>query len=270
MLKRSISLGISLVAILVFAATTWSASTIGDIAIFTEAVSWTDVGTANAAAQMIIDELKLTKNIEIMNDKAIGEFAKEKTDNDKLDIIITFGYFPVSLYKPGNGEANNSVGEKFLEAGNMFINTADYIFYVTQGGGANGDTGLKNMTDSTFDMWTDGNRCKPAADGKKYTPSLPGDFDAPRCFKTEQVESDKDWEVEVILGESGTNADPTVIRNKSYGGRVGIAFQAGGALPRGEVIIEMIDNWLSEKVKPESIEPAGKLPITWSEIKQNF
>ena len=133
MLKKSISFGISLFAIFVFVATTWPASTIGDIAIFTEAVSWTDVGTANAAAEMIIDELKLTKNIEIMNDKAIGEFAKEKTENDKLDIIITFRYFPVSLYKPGNGEPNDSVGEKFLEAGNMFINTADYIFYVTLG-----------------------------------------------------------------------------------------------------------------------------------------
>ena len=81
MLKKSISFGISLFAVFVFVATTWSA-TIGDIGIFTEAVSWTDVGTANAAAQMIIDELKLTKNIEIMNDKAMGEFAKEKTDDD--------------------------------------------------------------------------------------------------------------------------------------------------------------------------------------------
>ena len=272
MLKKSISFGVLLATVFVFSTVTWSASKqIGEVAIFTEAVGWTDVGTANAQTQIIINKLKITKKVEILNDKAIGEFATEKTKDDKVDIIITFGYFPVSLYTPGNGQANDSVGEKFLEAGNMFINTADYIFYVTQGGGANGDTGLKNMTDSTFDLWTDGSTTNPTEDGKKYTPSLIG-FTAPRCFKTEQVDADKDWEMEAVFGSNGaTHADPAVIRNKEYGGRVCIVFHvSNNAMPRGEVITEILNNWLSEKLGVESIEPADKLPITWSEIKSKF
>ena len=65
-------------------------------------------------------------------------FAKKRTGNTQLDIIITFGYFPVSLYEPGNTQKEESIAEKFLEGGDIFMNTADYIFYVTKGGGKNG------------------------------------------------------------------------------------------------------------------------------------
>ena len=191
MLKKSIIFAVLFALVFVFAGTTLAAE-IGEIAIFTESVGWTDVATANVQANIIINKTKITKKIEILNDKAIGEFAEEKTKDKKVDIIITFGYFPASLYTPGNGQADNSVGEKFLEAGNMFINTADYIFYVSAAN--NGDTGLKNMTDSIFDCWTDGTTTSPTEDGKKYTPSLI-QFTAPRCFKTEQVNADPDWEV---------------------------------------------------------------------------
>ncbi len=268
MLKKSINSGILLAAIFVFAATT-SASEIGEIALFTESVGWTDVATATAQANIIINKIKITNKIKTLSDNAIGEFAKEKTQDNKLDIIITFGYFPVSLYTPGNGQAENSVGEKFLEAGNMFINTADYIFYVTQGGGANGDTGLKNITDSNFDMWT-ANPNVPTDDGEKYTPSYTG-AGAPRSFKISQIEADPDWELEVAFGTDGADqADPAVIRNTEYDGRVCVVYQiSNNALPRGEVIAEILNNWLAEKLGVEAIEPAGKLPITWSEIKRS-
>jgi hypothetical protein len=48
-------------------------------------------------------------------------------------MMIIFGYFPVSLYTPGNAQADDSLGELFLEGGDMILNTADYIFYVTEG-----------------------------------------------------------------------------------------------------------------------------------------
>lgn len=255
----------------IFVQPSWSIQKMGSIAIFTEAVSWTDVGTANAEAQEIINNLKITRDIQIMGDKEIGEFAKKNTNDNDLDIIITFGYFPVSLYKPGNAEANGSVGEKFLEGGDMFLNTADYIFYVTQGGGTNGDQGLKNMTDSNFDMWTDNTRCSPTDDGKKYAPSIPAQYDAPRCFKTDQVGASKDWEVELALGSNGaTYIDPAIIHNKDYDGRVAIVFQAGGTLPRGEVIVEILDKWLSSKIKAQPVDPLDKLPITWGKIKRSL
>ena len=251
-----------------------SASKMGEIGIFTEATSWMDVASANSAAQIIKKKTKLIKKIEVYNDKDIGKFAEKRIDNDALDIIITFGYFPVSLYKPGNAEKEDSIAEKFLEGGNMFINTADYIFYVTEGGGANGADGLKTITDSTFDMWGDGNSSKPTADGKKYTPSLKP-APAVRPFKIDQIKADKNWEIEVVFGDNngggGSMADPIIIRNKEHNGRVCIALQTGGAHPRGEVIHEIIDNYVKNEIASAfSVDANSKLPATWGKIKKLY
>lgn len=255
----------------IFAVVPCFAATMGQIAIFTESVGWTDVGTANNAAQMIIDEVNVSKDIKILGDKDIAAFAEANTDDGQLDVIILFGYFPVNLYAPGNGEADDSIGELFLEGGNMILNTADYIFYVTQGGGANGDTGLKNMTDSNFDMWTDGNVNEPTADGEKYTPSYQG-HTAPRSFKVSQIEGNDEWELEVAFGMDGgeSNADPAIIRNVDYDGRVGIVMQVSAVTPKGEVFTEILNNWLPTVVKPDPVEPLEKLPVTWGDVKNSF
>ena len=76
---------------------------------------------------------------------------RETPQTINLISLSPLGTLPVSLYKPGNVEQEDSIAEKFLEGGDMFVNTADYIFYVTQGGGKNGDKGLKTITDSNFD-----------------------------------------------------------------------------------------------------------------------
>jgi hypothetical protein len=252
--------------------TTSQAEKMGQIAIFTEAVGWTDVATANAQAQIIIDGLKLTKDIQKLGDAAIGDWAKKNTKDGDTDVIIMFGYFPVSQYTPGNGQRDGSVGELFLEGGNMFLNSCDYIFYVTQGGGVNAATGLQNMTDTTFDCWTDGNTCKPTDDGKKYTPSLPASFSAPRCFRKTQIDANPDWSVEVAFGSNGAdNLDPAIIKNKVYGGRVGIVHQVSdNSMPRGKVMLEMLDNWLSKQVKGVAVDSAGKLSTAWGEIRLGF
>jgi len=267
-MKKIISLNTLLSLFFVFVTIPFAVSQMGDIAIFTEQVSWTDVATANAAAQKIQNELKITKNVEILGDNAIGNFAEEKTGDGKLDIIITFGWFPTSLYPAGNAKEDGSIGELFLEDGNMFINTADYIFYVSNPN--NGDTGLKNMTDSTFDMWTDGTTTKPTEEGEKYTPSVVS-FGAGRCFRGDQIDANEEWEIEAAFGSSGeVYVDPGVIHNVENDGRVAIVFQAGGTLPRAEVMIEMLDNWLSERVEVEAVEPSDKLSTTWGEIKKSF
>jgi hypothetical protein len=266
-MRRNTLLSVLSFTVFVLAATA-QASEMGEVAIFADAVSWTDVGTAKAAAQKIQSDLKLTRDIQILSDDAIGAFAEQNTDDGNLDIIITFGYFPVSLYTPGNVQRDDSVGELFLEGGDMFINTADYIFYVTQGGGVNAADGLMNMTDSSFDMWGDDLSTEATEDGEKYTPSLVGvTFVANRPFFIGQVEADPDWELEVAFGALGDKVDPGIIRNLTYDGRVGIVFQAGGTLPRAEVIIEMIDNFLAEKVEAQAVEPGDKLSSTWGEIK---
>jgi len=267
-MRRSVFLGLLL---LTFAVAPCF-SDMGQIAIFTEAVSWTDVGTANAVAQKIISDLKITRDIEILGDKAIGTFAEANTGDDDMDIIITFGYFPVSLYTPGNAERDGSVAELFLEDGNMFLNTADWIFYVTQGGGANGAAGLQNITDSTFTMDVpDGINNSPTDDGKKYTPSLPDSYSSNRVFKKNEIDANDEWELEVVFGDNGdNNADPAVIHNLDYDGRVAIVFQIPAVQPRAEVIIEVLDNWLSTKVQANPVEFLDKLSVTWGEVKHGL
>jgi len=254
-------LTIAIVA-LVFSTLSWAQ--IDKIALFTEQVSWTDVATAEAAADYIMSNVDSANDIAVYSEADIGTFAEDNTGDGDFDIIITFGWFPPSLYPAENAMPDDSVGEKFLESGDMLLNTADYIFYVSNPN--NGDTGLKNMTDSEFDMWTDGTTSKPTDAGTTYTPSVV-EFGAGRCFRSDQIDADADWEVEVAFGASddGINVDPAIIRNLTYGGRVAIAFQAGGELPRAEVITEMIENYVALNVTP--VEPKDKLATTWGGLK---
>ncbi|HGJ66644.1 TPA: hypothetical protein ENS27_14870 [bacterium] len=238
------------------------------IAIFYEQVGWIAADPAKKAGDAIVKGVtKGVNNIKVYNDADIGAFAKANTKDGDFDIIVTFGYFPVSLYKPGNAEKDGSLAENFLNGGDMILNTADYIFYVTQGGGANGDTGLKNITNSNFDCWTDGTTCKPTADGKKYAPSLPASFTAPRCLKKDQIQASTDWVVEMIFADNGANnMDPVIIRNKKTGGRVGIAFQvADDSQPRDKVLPEIIQNYIVANVT--AVKPAEKATATWGQIK---
>ena len=240
----------------------------GEIGIFNESVGWTNVALAKADTEKIL-KTKFARSIKVYNDKAIGNFAKKNTADNKLDIIITFGYFPVSLYKPGNVEQEDSIAEKFLEGGDMFVNTADYIFYVTKGGGKNAADGLKTITDSNFDCWgADADKFTPTADGKKYVPSLPADYNSPRPMKAAQIKADKNWEVEVAFGSAkdGSLLDPAVIKSTTHGGRFVVVRQTPLAAPdRGKVFSEIIDNYFGSAVAP--VDPVAKIATAWGNIK---
>lgn len=243
---------------------------IDKIGIFNERVGWTTTDVAKAVTEEILANVKAANEIVVLNDADIGAFATANTKDGNFDIIILFGDFASSLYTPGNAQADGSVGELFLEGGDMFFNTADYIFYVNNGAGANGDTGLKNMTDSNLDLWTDGNTSIPTAAGKSYAPSMPDSFNAPRAFRLDQVEADPDWELEIAFASNadGTTADPVIIRNKTYGGRIGIAFQVSDdTMPRGAVMSEIIQNYLAANTT--AVKPAEKITTTWGSVK-NF
>ena len=243
---------------------------LGDVAIFTEQSGWIAQGIAAAEGAKLKKLLKKPPNIEILTDKQIGKWAEDHTDNGVSDIIVTFGWFPTTLYPPGNQEPDDSVAEKFLEGGNIFLNTADYIFYVTQGGGANGEQGLKNMMDINADMWSGGTSIKPTNDGKKYTSSLKA-FTSERTFKEGQITDP--WEVEVAFGDNSAGfLDPAIVHDTETDGRIGIAFQEpnNGGLPRGEVLAEMIDNYLFEVLGAQAVDPNQKVATTWGHLKSGF
>ncbi|MBM3214189.1 hypothetical protein FJZ36_04660 [Candidatus Poribacteria bacterium] len=263
-MRKSILCAILGSAVLVGAA---SAKPIGDIGIYIAHVGWIGAGTAQAGADAIVKNQKLAPSAEIVAAKDIQGWVEKRSGNGKVNVIITFGGFPGSLYKSGNAQPDGSLAEKWLDDGNMFLNTADYIFYYSDGV-QNGDVGLKSITDSNFDQWTDGNANKPTKDGAKYTPSLKA-FSAPRSFKKSQIDNDKNWEIEVILADNGADfLDPVVIKHTKTGGRVAIAIQVSDdGQPRGAVLTEMLNNWLKEAVTPEAVQPQGKASVAWGQIK---
>ena len=217
---------------------------LGDVAIFSEATAWISKDDADIQRAIVFDNLKndvpAVGDVVYATDAEIGPWAEERIDDGKADILITFGWFPTTLYTPGNVQVDNSIAERFLYGGNIILNCADYAFYVTEGGGANGENGLKTIININADMWSDGTAITPTNDGKKYTPALV-DFTSHRTFKAAQIVDP--WSVEVKFGDNGAGFfDPGIIKLKDSSGRVGICMQnANGDLPRGQVLIEMID-----------------------------
>ena len=220
---------------------------LGDVAIFSEATSWISKDDADIQRAIVFDNLKndvpAVGDVVYATDAEIGPWAEERIDDGKADILITFGWFPTTLYTPGNVQVDDSIAERFLYGGNIILNCADYIFYVTEipeGGRVNEWYGLKNIININVDMWSDGTDITPTDDGKKYTPSLV-DFRSHRTFKATQIVDP--WSVEVKFGDNGAGFfDPGIIKLNDSSGRVGICMQnTNGDLPRGQVLIEMID-----------------------------
>ena len=76
------------------------AAPLGEVAIFTEQVGWIAQATAVSEGKELADLLKKPKDVVTLSDKEIGPWAEERTDNGLSDIIVTFGWFPTTLYTP--------------------------------------------------------------------------------------------------------------------------------------------------------------------------
>jgi len=171
---------------LAFASQLMAADIMGSIAVFNEKVGWIAAATAQQQTQILLDEIKLTQDIQVLGESDLVKWATANTDDGNLDVIILFGDCPGKFYAAGNGEPEDSVAEIFLEGGDMILNSGDYIFYINNGAGANGDAALKNITDSIFDCWTDGIVTAPTDDGKKIYPQY---SKIRYCPKKHQVKS---------------------------------------------------------------------------------
>ncbi len=231
---------------------------------------WIAQPTAKTEGEELAGLLKKPTDVVTLGENELKTWAEERTDNGFFDVIVLFGDFPATLYPAGNTEPNGSVAENFLEGGNIFLNTADYIFYVVNGAGTNAVGGLQNMMDINIDMWTGGTATKPSTDAEQYTPSMVA-FTSERAFRESQVVDP--WEVKVVFGDNGAGLfDPAIVHDTDTGGRTGIAFQEPNVptLPRGEVFAEMIDNYLAKVLGPAAVDPNQKATTTWGHIKTNF
>ena len=262
------------VVLLMVTCTVSSWAELGDIAIFSENTGWISKENADIQRAIVFDNVKndvpAVGDVVYATDAEIGPWAEERIDDGKADILIIFGWFPTTLYTPGNSQVDDSIAERFLYGGNIILNCADYAFYVTEGGGANGENGLKTIININADMWGGGTAITPTDDGKKYTPTLEA-FTSERPFKSEQIVDP--WSVEAIFGDNGdTFFDPGIIKLNDSSGRVGICMQEpnNGDLPRGQVLIEMID-FISQQadVQPVGtpVEAKGKVAVTWGDLK---
>ena len=138
-------------------------------------------------------------------------WAEARIDDGVADVLIIFGWFPTTLYTPGNSQEDDSIAETVSSTvENIILNCADYAFYVTEGGGANGENGLKTIININADMWGDGTQITPTAAGAEWTPTLE-DFVSARPFKEEQIVDP--WSVEAIFGDNGAGFfDPGIIK----------------------------------------------------------
>jgi len=240
---------------------------IGQMGVFYANVGWIGGAAAQAAGDQIVADQTSFDDAQVYDMGGIEDWVIANTEDGDVDCLVMFGYTPESIYAPGNGDDENSPLEMFLDDGNFVMNTADYIFYVTLGGGAKGENGVKTVMDANFDMWTDGNAISPTPLGEEHTPSL-DDFTSNRSFKVGQIEADAAWEVEAAFGEGPAGVDPVVLYNVDTGGRVGIWMQVSNdGLNRGDVGTEIFNSWVPTVLKPQSVDADGKVTTTWGELK---
>ena len=218
---------------------------------------------------------------EVGDDSPLAKWTVEHTDNGQQDVLIlACGTCPSGLYEFPNKDPDGSNVENFVEAGNVVINVADWIFYMSYEGGVrspnNGAQGAANVFD--IPGLSFGNRngaMKPTDLGKEFIPSMDA-FNSDRPWHVEQFKG-SDWDL-VIFGESDkNNADPAVAISKKPGkdgvGMIAAMWQA--AKPewpektdiRGIGVAEFINNWLAEEGE-FAVEAKNKLATTWGSLKQ--
>jgi len=218
---------------------------------------------------------------EVGDASPLAKWTVEHTGNGQQDVIIlACGTCPSGLYEFPNKDADGSNVENFIEEGNIVINVADWIFYMSYEGGVrspnNGPSGAANVFD--IPGLTFANRVgnmKPTDLGKEFIPSMKA-FNSDRPWHVEQFKG-SDWDL-VIFGEADkNNADPAVAISKSPGkdgvGMIAAMWQS--AKPewpdqpdiRGIGVVEFINNWLSDNAAFD-VEAKNKLTTTWGSIKQ--
>ena len=268
-----------------------TSATAADLAIYSGPTNpgWIsqEAAIANAETVMNDDQMKaIFESIEnygdgdeVGSDSPLGKWMVAHTGNGQQDVFIAAsGTAPSAIYQFPNTDPDGSNIENFIEDGNVFINVADWILYMSYEGGTrsanNGADGAANVFD--IPGLSFGNRGGPAVPtdmGEKYLPSLV-EFQSDRPWHLEQLEG-TDWEVTAfaVSNNDPNSADPAVAVNKTYGGIIAAMWQKAqpdwdGDDPRASGVIEFIANWLMENGSiATSVDAQGKVATTWGKIK---
>ena len=214
------------------------------------------------------------------NNSPLAKWCIEHTGNGQQDVIIlACGTTPSALYPFPNLKPDDSNIENFIEEGNVVINVADWIFYMSYEGGFrspdNGPEGAANVFDIHGLSFHDrGASFEPTALGKKYIPSLKS-FRSTRPWHLEQFVG-TNWNVVVFAEADKNTADPAVAISKTPGrdgtGMIAAMWQTNSPVwfdrpdVRGIGVAEFIINWLAENSALD-IEGTDKLTTTWNAVK---
>ncbi|MHC4327992.1 MAG: hypothetical protein ACYSWW_07715, partial [Planctomycetota bacterium] len=146
---------IVLVFVIAFAFSTTAMA--ADIAISTQA-NWWSQGAADREMQEIVDNVTAmsVEQFSSTEQDALADWVEAHTGDGLSDLLILCGMLPDTIYDPGNGQADDSLAELFLDDGNTIINTGDYLAFVVNGAGTNGAGGLQTLMDiAGITMWDD-------------------------------------------------------------------------------------------------------------------
>ncbi|MAE32684.1 MAG: hypothetical protein CMO43_14015 [Verrucomicrobiales bacterium] len=216
---------------------------------------------------------------EVGYDSPLGLWTKDHTSNGQKDVlIISCGTMPSGLYQFPNADPDGSRIEDYFDGGNVVINIADWFGYMSYEGGVrsadNGGAGAANILDIPGQSFgSRSNNMEVNADGEKYLPSLE-DFTTARPWHLEQFDG-TDWDVTPFALSGNQDADPAVAVNSVTGGVLACIIQKDWPLPnddddnRGEVVVEFVTNWLTDKGHLGlSVDSGGKLSTIWGNLKQ--
>ena len=269
-----------------------SSAPAADLAIYSGPTNpgWISQDAAIANGETIANDADMKAIFETINvygdgdevgyDSALGLWMQEHTGNGQQDVFIAAsGTAPSAIYQFPNADPDGSNIENFVEDGNVFINVADWILYMSYEGGTRSDDNGAAGAANVFDIpgLSFGNRGGPAVPtemGQKYIPSLV-EFQSDRPWHLEQFEG-TDWEVTpfAISNDDANSADPAVAVNQTYGGIIAAMWQKAqpdwdGDDPRATGVIEFIANWLVEngEITTTPVEPQDKVATTWGRIK---
>ncbi len=266
--------GVLCAATLVLLAPTVDAASTVDVFIYTDTVQWIGHAQAMEEAEILADLLDGQKGIGelILHGpaKTVEAWTKDHTVENGHHIIVMFGDVPVEIYDVGQDAKKETIAEEFLDAGNTFSNSADYFFWGVAG--RNQEGGIKNMMDiPDMVQWDDNTAMKVTKEGKEYAPSL-DDYATDRPFHVDLLKND--WVLEVAFAsdtgdQKGDRCDPCIVHNTKTDGRLIQVYQtANQDDPKGEVIAEIILNYYLVESIDLDVEPQGKLPTLWGDIKK--
>ena len=211
----------------------------------------------------------------------LAKWCVEHTGNGQQDVIIlACGTTPSALYPFPNKKPDGSNVENFIEEGNVVINVADWIFYMSYEGGVrspdNGGAGAANVFDIPGLSFGDRGANFEATDlGKKVIPSFKP-YKSTRPWHLEQFDG-SDWDVVVFAEADKNTADPAVAVSKTPGGdgtgMIAAMWQKNAPIwadkpdIRGIGVAEFINNWLADEGSFD-VQAKNKLATTWGTLKQ--